>query len=203
MGKRNGFTLIETMIVMGILSVVMGIIFVVVTASAQSMNTANAQAAVQQNVRDVMQALFLDLLAAGKENIPSANPPVQGVRIVQNPVPGSPWEIVFQTPVDDRAEGWTQPIRLRYVNEDANGNARLDPGEDLNENGVLDRHIIRIPGGVGAVPTIVGNVNSISNATAQIVDGAVLITIESTQLFDPRQEHFAHARLDTVIYPMN
>ena len=60
------------------------------------------------------------------------------------PAPGCPVELVFQVPLDGTRLLWSSPIRFRYINEDTNGNAALDPGEDVDGDGALTRRIVRM-----------------------------------------------------------
>ena len=94
----------------------------------------------------------------------------------------------FQSPTDNTGTNWTQPISYFFVNEDADGDARLDPGEDADGDGVLSRRMMRQQDINGDGDTNdpsevrqVASANDISNV-AFAFDGAILtITLTSSK----------------------
>jgi len=142
--KNYGFTLLELMISLALLSVISVLGFVVLAASGRVMNLAATQTTVDAELRDTINALRGELQLASKRTDASYVPPLTAVTVTSNPVAGSPIEIVFQVPRDASGSLWSSPIRYRFINEDANANSRLDAGEDTDTNKVLTRRIVRI-----------------------------------------------------------
>lgn len=148
--KSKGFSLIELTVATGILSIVIVLGYAAVAASAASAKLAEAEGMALQSLRDTLDAMAAEVQYASRWDNNLVNPPVQGVRVVDNPVTGSPRELVFQVPEDPATQTWSLPIRYRFIQEDgvpegsAVGDGVLDEGEDLDGNGMLDRHILRI-----------------------------------------------------------
>ncbi|MGI6460372.1 MAG: PulJ/GspJ family protein [Candidatus Hydrogenedentales bacterium] len=142
--KDAGFTLVELMIAMSLLALIGIMSFVAIETAANSAALALAKDRVQSSVRDTMTALISEAELAAKQGDNSLIPPLAGIEIIQNPVPGSPVELCFQVPLDGTRQRWSTPIRFRYMNEDLNGNALLDAGEDKDGDGALTRRIVRI-----------------------------------------------------------
>jgi type II secretion system protein J len=143
MAKR-GFTLLELMIVISILTFIGVFFYIALQSSTVSMATAAAKADVMDELRNTMLVVKRQLQMAAKQDDDSLDPILEGVEIVENPVEGSPVEIGFQIPLDDTGLTWSERIRFRFVNEDLNGNDYLDSGEDLNGDGMLTQQIVRI-----------------------------------------------------------
>src|SRR5690606_433940 len=60
-------------------------------------------------------------------------------------------QITFQTPEAQEGDvlyGYSTPITVSLENEDANGNGRLDNGEDSNGDRALTRRLVRTQDGV-------------------------------------------------------
>ena len=142
--KECGFTLVELMISMALLTVIGTLSFVAIEAATSASVLAMAQDRVQSSVRDAMNAITTEAETAAKQSNNSLVPPLQTIEIVNAPAPGCPVELVFQVPLDGTRLLWSSPIRFRYINEDTNGNAALDPGEDVDGDGALTRRIVRM-----------------------------------------------------------
>ena len=219
--RREGFTLIELSITMGILAVVTLLMFMVVMSSTASVSASDANSVVQSNIRDVMVAMTRELQLAAKNGNAALTPVLTGIQIVNNPVAGSPVEIVFQTPQDSSGQVWSSPIRYRYVDEDTDEDGRLGPEEDINGNGLLDRRILRIQDRNGDGDTadaneelIVGGANNIGRipTTANpnptdvqfVLAGDVLeITLTATKFLGARRTNPATATATSRVYLMN
>ncbi len=155
--KTGGFTLLETMIAVGVMSILMVAMFGALQVSMQSERLANAKVRVQSNVRDVLPDVIREIEIAARPATAAGFAGVTGIRVFRDGaqmaanVPGD--MIVFQVPTDDAGATWSTPIQYRFVNEDVNGNGYLDIGEDTvnaldpaqdgNGDGILTRWIVR------------------------------------------------------------
>jgi prepilin-type N-terminal cleavage/methylation domain-containing protein len=139
--RTSGFTLIELMISMAIFTLLSVAIYAAVTSTAEATDTATAETQVIQGIRDVMREITSEVQVAAAENDPTLADPLFGLQVDE--VGGAPVGITFQTPLDNSGDNWSEPISYVWVNEDANGNAWLDPGEDDNDDGALTRVIMR------------------------------------------------------------
>ncbi len=208
--RFQGFTLIELLFSMSLLSIVGLLAFVAVMTSAESAAVASAEDIVQQNLRDTMTLIAMDIPMASK----TANEmlDLDAIAVVENPVAGSPVELVFQTPLDNQGAQWSTPIRLRFVNEDANSNGILDEGEDLDGDGLLTRRLMRIqdrnsngntsePG--EAIP--LGSANELSNVEFILnADGNMLtVALSASKQIDPRRISLVTGTLSRQFYIMN
>jgi len=142
--RRNGFTLVELIISFALIVIIGALAMAALQSANVSMDVAAVKSEVQGDVRDVMRLMQEELQLAAKEGDSSLSPPLEPLEIIEDPVEGSPVEIAFQVPLDDSGLNWSTRIRFRYINEDENGNARLDVGEDLDGDGVLARRILRL-----------------------------------------------------------
>jgi len=198
MSGTGGFTLVELAVTMGLFTIVGVLGFMAIISSTQAMNTANTTATVQANVREVLMLMSSELELAAKVGDDSLDPPLEPVEVVANPAPNSPTEIAFQVPANQSGLNWTRRIRYRFVNEDANNNARLDAGEDANGDGQLTRRIFRVQDadGDGAINQSdpreyrpLGASNDISDANFTVNDGVVAITISAARNPDMKNNH--------------
>ena len=181
---RNGFTLLEMLISIAILSVVSLLGFIAIRSSYESQTLIEAQGEVQADLRNAMAAIHADLeLAYAEPEVDSVNNP-EGV----NPVFVAPdgKSITFFRPTpDDSPQGfqWTGPITLRHLNEDLDdghgGNARLDSGEDRNGDGLLNRQLIRE---VGGNETPVGGANNLAAVQFELIRNANPKDVRDTRL---------------------
>ena len=208
--KRTGFTLLELTIAMALLAIVAVLGFVATASSSESANVAKAVADVQSEARDLMTAITQELQLAGKNSDASTVPPLQAVAVVDNPAPQSPVEIVFQVPVDTTGRNWSTPIRLRFINEDANNNAVLDPGEDLDGDGLLTRRLVRLQDldgdGQFASPgeqLPLGASNDISNVQFVVNNDVVNVTVTASKRIGMRRTNPATATLTQRVFLLN
>lgn len=140
--RTSGFTLIELMIAMAIFSLLSIAIYAAVSSTVEATGTATAEGEIMQSLRDVMREMTRELQVAAAENDPTLMDPLFGLTVDE--VGGNPVGVTFQVPLDNSGENWSEPIRYVWVNEDDDGDARLDPGEDDNGDGALTRRILRI-----------------------------------------------------------
>lgn len=141
---NRGYSLLEVTVSTAILTVVSLLGLLVLQSSTESAQLANAKVDVQNNLRDTMVALTSEL----REGVTATTTEATGAPENLEPVAVSEdgREIVFQAP--EPAEGeemfaYSTPVTFWLQNEDANGNGRLDGGEDTNEDGALTRRIVR------------------------------------------------------------
>ncbi len=154
---NRGFTLIETMIATGLLSVLSLLMFTAVQASITSTRVANAETRVQSNIRETMPEMVREIELAARATTAAGINNVTGITAFRDGV-AMDWGIggdmvVFQIPLDDAGNTWSEPIQYRFVNEDTNNNGFLDAGEDTvdeddptadgNGDGMLTRCIVR------------------------------------------------------------
>lgn len=148
--KSKGFSLLELMIATGILTIVIGIGYVAITASAASADLAEAEGLALQSLRDTLDVMADEVQYAARWDDNSVNPPILGAAVNEDPAANSPVELVFQVPAGATPQTWGPPITYRFIHEDSVpdgedvGNGVLDDGEDLDGNGLLDRHILRL-----------------------------------------------------------
>lgn len=181
---KAGFTLMEVMIVAALLSVVGLLAFMAVQSAVSATEVAEAQGTAQVNVAQLVQIMTRELQLASTRADDSLSPPLEPAVLRNNPAPGVPLELEFQVPTDNTGRNWSTRIRYRYINEDANGNGRLDGGEDLNEDGLLNRRIVRMEDRNGdgdaddndeQVP--VAGANNVANATFALNGNVLTITL--------------------------
>ena len=208
--QRRGFTLLELMISMGILTIVGALGIVAIMASTTAANVARAKTGVQQNVRDVMNALVAEIQLTAKEADDSLDPPLEPLQIVENPVPTSPIEVVFQVPVDDTGENWTEPIHFRYINEDVNENALLDGDEDADGDGALTRRILRIEDTNGDGDTddsgeseIVAAANDLSDVQFELDENRLTITLTASRMIGLQRRELVTVSQTNEVYFLN
>jgi prepilin-type N-terminal cleavage/methylation domain-containing protein len=208
--RTQGFTLVELMISMAILVVVTGLGLVALQSSTTSIAVAKAKGDVQRSVREIMTALTRELQLASKRSDDSLTPPLLPLAVNATPASGSPVEVEFQVPVDGSGRNWSNRIRFRYVNEDANGNGRMDGEEDLDSDGVLARRIVRIQDRNGDGDTAdtgevtpVGAVNDLSNVQFTLNGDVLDITVTATKLVGVRRTNPVTARATGSIYLLN
>ena len=157
--NNHGHTMLEVMVSTAILTIVSLLGFIVLQTSTSSAQLANAKVDVQNNLRDTMAVLTAEL----REGVTAITTERTGAPEGLNPVAVSAdgMEITFQTPQAVGGEElfeYSTPITFSLLNEDENGNGRLDEGEDTNGDGVLTRRIIRTQDGES---TVVASANTI------------------------------------------
>lgn len=172
--KVGGFTLVEILVSMTILSVVSLLGFIAIRSSYESQTLIEAQGEIQSDLRNVMAALHADLeLAYAQPKMISVNDP-EGVEPIRVSTDGK--TVTYFRPVpDNSAQGfqWQGPFTLQFLDEDlddgSGGNARLDSGEDANGDGMLNRQILRVFGGD---ETPLGGANNIADVQFELIANA-------------------------------
>lgn len=207
---RRGFTLVELVVSMAILTMIGGMGVIALRASTTSVATAGSKADVQDNIRDALAVIVRELQMASKGADDSLTPPLDAVLVNANPAAGSPTELVFQTPINGSGRSWSLPIQYRFVNEDANGNGWLDEGEDLDGDGVLSRRILRIQDRNGDGDTTdngerspVGGANDLSNVQFARVGDIVTITLTAERFMTGRRSDPIRLTVSTDVYLQN
>lgn len=208
--EKHGFTLLELMISAAILAVIGALGLAALQTSSTALATASAKALVQDNLRDALASMKQELQLAAKNADDSLLPPLAAVAVVANPAPRCPTEIVFQAPTDNTALRWTNPIRFRFYNEDANANGVLDAGEDADADRTLSRRILRLEDANGDGDTgdpgersIVGGANNVSNVQFAVNNDVVTITLTAGALQGLDKAQPISARVTTDIYLQN
>lgn len=207
---RAGFSLVELLIAVTIVSMIAVIGLMALQSSNTSIAVAQAKAEAQANVRDVLLAMTGEIQLAAKQADDSLSPPLQPVEIVNNPAPASPVEVIFQTPLDATGLNWSGRIRFRFINEDANGNSFLDPGEDLDRDGVLSRRIIRIEDRNGDGDTAdagemvsVADANNLSNVQFLLNNDVLTINATAAKLIGMRRDNPVMVAASARVYLLN
>lgn len=202
--------MLELMIALGIIAIISMLGMTALESSTLAMSSSQSKEEVQSNIRDAISAMTRELQLASKATDDSLSPPLEQVTINLNPAPNSPVEIVFQTPTDGTGFRWSQPIRFRYVNEDSNGNGRLDNGEDADGDGALTRRIVRIQdrngNGTTTDPgeeTPVAGANDLTNAQFARNGDVVTITLTSQKFLGMRRSNPVSATVSHDVYLQN
>ncbi len=197
----SGFTLLELTISMAILVVVSLLSMVVIQSTTSAAAVAEAKEQAQASVRDAMTAMAAELTLASKKENDALVPPLHALAVL------SPTEIRFQVPANSNGTTWSTPITYRFANEDTGGsqpgNARLDSGEDLNGDGALTRHIVRVQ---GATERVLGAANDISAVVFQLnppANNTLTITLTATKAVDNRRHDLVTATATSRVYLVN
>ncbi len=146
---RTGYSLIEVMVAVGILSVVSVLSFIVLRSSNEAVSLATAKSEVQGNLRDVMAAISREVEAAFIPEHVSRTPERMNAEDIEVLSDGREirfWK-VEQSP-NSLLPVEVGPLRIFLESEDlglVSGNpmnAKLDPGEDENGDGALTRRVV-------------------------------------------------------------
>lgn len=210
--RSSGFTLLEMMISMSILTIVGLLGYIVIASSTESADLARAKNEIQAGLRDVMAAITSDVREAYTDRTVAATPPRAPIEVASIQVSENNDSITFQVPV--RTDGpemviGSLPITIAHENEDsaAGGtpNALLDPGEDINEDGTLSRRVLRIQGDdvqvLGASNDISGlrfelrpNQNARNDALTTLY-----VWLEASKRYGPGMKHIVRGELESSI----
>ncbi len=210
--RQSGFTLLEMMLSISILTIVGLLGFIVISSSTESAELARAKSEIQAGLRDVMAAITSEAREAYTQRTVAATPPRAPAGVAGIQVGEDNDRITFQTPV--RTDGpqmvvGSTPIIIALENEDTdtgNGpNALLDPGEDTNNDGVLNRRVVRIQNGkqevLGASNDISGlrfelrpNQNAFDNTPTTLY-----VWMEATKRYGSGLKHIVRAELESSI----
>jgi len=208
--NNSGHTMLEVMVSTAILTVVSLLGFIVVQSSASSAQLANAKVDVQNNLRDTMAVLASEL----REGVTLATTEATGAPENLDPVAvaGEGHLIVFQVPVPVAGEAmfaYSTPITFSLENEDANGNGRLDDGEDTNEDGVLTRRVVRTQNGLA---TPVAGAQNIDDVTFTLLQNqavgnnsltTVRITLTGSKRYGSGEGKLVNAEMSSNIRLVN
>lgn len=167
MHQSKGFTLLEISLSMAILSIVSLLGFIVVRGSTEQASLSQAKSDVQAGLRGVMSELTGELRTAYTERIEHSLVVPANVEavVVEDGGQSITYQVPQQVNTPELVTG-SDPITIRFVNEDANENGRLDQGEDTDGDGALSRRLVREQGGVTRV---VGATNDISAVSFQLL----------------------------------
>ncbi len=136
MRANLGYTLLEVVVATSVMTGMFLASGTVLVNSVRTWRAAEAYTAATAAVRDASLSIAHELESASLLGNKALNPPVAGLKLAKT---GD--AITFQKPLALSGELWSPPIQIRIRNEDRNGNLKLDGGEDLDKNGVLDRVI--------------------------------------------------------------
>jgi len=206
--RRAGFTLVELMIASSIFTLLSVAIYATISATVEATGTATAESEIQQSLRDLMRDMTSELQLAAAENDPTLVNPLFGLQV--NNVAGVPSSITFQTPTDNTGINWSQPITYLYLNEDADGDARLDAGEDTDGDGALSRRIMRVQDLNGDGDTTdpsetrqLSAANDVSGIQFVFDGAAVQITIAASKQPNQNRNQAITATLTGNVFLMN
>ena len=210
MHSTKGFTLLELVIVMGLLTIFGLLALVAVSGATEATVLADAKTRTQSDLRQVILLMSDELQLASKTPNPALTPPLQAVRINRDISPNVPVEIVFQRPLDGSGARWSRPVRFRFFTEDINGNAMLDPGEDIDGDGVLSRRILRLEdingdgtfNGPGETVQV-GTANNLAAVDFQLEGDRVVITATANKLVGNRTDFPVTSEVTSTIYLLN
>ncbi len=188
--RQEGFTLIELIMVMGILSVVMVMSLGILINTQNVWDAEKSYMALNTALRDSSWQISEELSVAALNNHESMDPIVEGLSIEGDP----PSSITFQKPlVSDQTE-WSGAITIRLRNEDMDDDLILDSGEDVDGNGVLDRVVERLEDldgsgdfeGPGETRVLARNMDSM---IFQLVDEELIVSLVARSV-GKRQKHY-------------
>jgi len=148
-GNCRGYSLIEVMVAVGILSVVSVLSFIVLRSSNEAVSLATAKSEVQGNLRDVMAAISREVEAAFIPEHVSLTPErlnAEDIEVLSDGREIRFWK-VEQSP-NSLLPIEVGPLRIFLESEDLGEsggnamNAKLDAGEDENGDGALTRRVV-------------------------------------------------------------
>ena len=184
----DGFSLVELMIAVAILSIVSVLGWIALQTSTQQTALATAQSAVQQDVRAVAMLIGEELEVASASDRETLDPAVTGVKInapckadsgglVENGGIPCETEVVVEIPPEVDGAPWRK-VRIRYVNEDEDSDGELDSGEDLNYDGRLNRGFFRIEDRDGDGSVSQSGDMVLLGATNNIIAGSFTLSVD-------------------------
>jgi prepilin-type N-terminal cleavage/methylation domain-containing protein len=219
--KHRGYTLIETMVAVSILSFIALLSWVVIRSSHESTTLAASKSIVQQNLRDVMNALTAELELAYAQplaGITNTRINSEDIRVSSDGRTVTYWRPAPLEEMTGHQE--IGPIVIRFEDEDVDeevtgdseidpGNAKLDPGEDKNGDGTLTRRVVRIFNGQTIV---LGAANDLANVQFQLLPNVapdddrltrLRIRLESSKRHGMGEAHYVFGELETTINLLN
>ena len=177
--NKSGFTLLELTISTALLVIIFSLGLVAMKTSSASVSLNRGKSQLQEEARRLMLVLTQELEQAIK-------PAPQGTTIPYGAkaltIINGGQGIRFQIPANPAFTAFSAPIEYRFQTEDTPvagglfpfGNAWLDPGEDSNNDGILNRNIVRVQGGQTRA---LGAANSIADATFELLENGNLLRI--------------------------
>lgn len=201
--KSYGFTLLEVMISVTVLTLVMGAIFAISSALAQSTQVQETKVSTSDDARTAMLFLERELRQASIGSINWASLPADRISYrTATDIDGNgtavdasgflelgPVCTISRDMTDLNGDGltvtqliWTDGANVRVIanglspNEDVNNNGVLDAGEDRNANGRLERGIWFAPANPG-LQVIVDTQRATSARRLQVVSHLVEVII--------------------------
>ncbi len=138
--NNKGFTLLELSMAMSLSSLLILSVAGILNRSMDTWAQEEDHATVNQSLRVAEMSIRNTLISASLLGDISQAPPIQALTLNANPGTA----VTVQQPLATDGTVWTSPITIQLRNEDANANLLLEPGEDLNNNGVLDRVVERL-----------------------------------------------------------
>ncbi len=206
--KSNmGFTLIELVVSASLMVIISMLGLVAFQSSHKSVSLNQKMARLQQDTRDAMRDLSTQVQMAVKRAAPGLVLPAKAeeLRVVD------PHRITYVVPTDMTRVNFSPVITVRFETEDLaatglehgeHGNSVLDTGEDLNENGVLDRRLVIVENGQTRV---MGGASSLADVTFTLsADGSTLgVTMVATTRLEPDKERLLRYETSSNIFLMN
>ncbi len=169
--QRKGYTLVEVMVSMGILSIISLLGYVAINSSVESAQVTDTKAGVQAGLRDAMNTLVGEVRTAYTNRVIDSDAAPEDVEMITVGEGGT--SLVFQVPSvtgESPIPAASSSININWENEDTGGgeaNGILDAGEDANDDGALTRRLVRTQ---DATVEYLGSANNISG---------VLFTLET------------------------
>lgn len=177
--NKSGFTLLELTISTALLIIIFSLGLVAMKTSSASVSLNRGKSQLQEEARRLMLVLSQELEQAIKP-APQGTVLPYGAKALTLINGGK--GIRFQIPANPAFTAFSAPIEYRFETEDTPvagglapfGNAWLDPGEDSNHDGILNRNIVRVQAGQTRV---IGASNSIADATFELLENGNLLRI--------------------------
>lgn len=203
MHNHRGFTLLELTISLAILAVVSLLTLLVTDSSTKTAAVAEGKEGVHAAVRDTLNVLASELQMAAKTTNTALTPPLEAVRVNET----DPGEVTFQIPDDSSGQRWSLPITYRFVNEDAGQgagaeNARLDEGEDVDGDGALTRHIVRVQDGEERIIGLANELSAVQFSLSANSD-VLTVTLSASKSVNTRRQGLVRATATSRVYLLN
>ena len=133
-------TLMEMAVVMAVMVIFLALVSNVYLTLMRNWAMESSYVVLSSAVRNAISATCEELALTTLSDNDSVAPPVRGLRIEGD----ESSSVVFQKPLVADGSQWSNPITIRLRNEDSDGDLRLDAGEDVDLNGILDRVVERL-----------------------------------------------------------
>jgi prepilin-type N-terminal cleavage/methylation domain-containing protein len=171
--KKDGFSLVELLISISVLSVVSLISYIALRTTTEAASQAEARAQIQTDLRYTMQMLTREISEAYSQRSLDERTAPEGTNALE--IGGDGMSISFQRPelsLNTNIVRNSTPILIQYVNEDLNSdNAELDGGEDSNLDKALTRRVVAIQDGE---MRFIGNATTISGMQFELLSSPSL-----------------------------